>query len=452
MKLSKKSEAMLVYNAYWDNYLKGDVEAMIPLLDDEYTQVGSAETEVFFNKKDAVQFLYDTIDQVAGKLEMRNRSTKLEQQENMILFHELCDVYVLTDKEWNFYSKFRASTLMQKKEMGWKITHQHSSMPDIRTEEGENIAIEKISKENLELRDAIKRRTIELEHKNRDLEIESSLERVRALAMGMRKPDDLQDICEVLFTELQALGFYELRNAMINIYNDDKSSFLNYDFSTNAGKTVIAMPYNFHPLIEKQVRITKSASDAFFEFSFSGKELKDFMELRKKNAELDDPKLEDTSSLHYYFYSIDTGSIGISTYSSITEEKLNLLKRFRNVFDFAYRRYMDVSQAEAQAREAKIEASLERVRSRSLAMHSSDELVDASSVLFNELKLLNIETIRTGVGIVNELNETVEVWSSQLIEQKQNNILGVVPFNIHPFFIGYFESWKRKEFYFSSTV
>ena len=82
-------------------------------------------------------------------------------------------------------------------------------------------------------------------------------------------------------------------------------------------------------------------------------------------------------------------------------------------------------------------------------MHSSDELVDASSVLFNELKLLNIETIRTGVGIVNELNETVEVWSSQLIEQKQNNILGVVPFNIHPFFIGYFESWKRKEFYFS---
>jgi hypothetical protein len=37
------------------------VKAMIPLLDDNYTQVGSAEGEVFNNKKDAVRFLYSTI-------------------------------------------------------------------------------------------------------------------------------------------------------------------------------------------------------------------------------------------------------------------------------------------------------------------------------------------------------------------------------------------------------
>ncbi|WP_462222741.1 nuclear transport factor 2 family protein [Ferruginibacter sp.] len=81
MKLTKKQEAEIlkVYHIYWDSYLKGDVEIMHPLLADEYTQVGSAEGEVFSNKKDAVQFLYDTIDQVAGKLEMRNRKTILEQ-------------------------------------------------------------------------------------------------------------------------------------------------------------------------------------------------------------------------------------------------------------------------------------------------------------------------------------------------------------------------------------
>ena len=106
MKLTKQieGEILKVHNSYWDYYLKGNVEAMHPLLDKNYTQVGSAETEVFSNKKDAVKFLYDTIDQVAGKLQMRNRSTKLEQQDNTILVHELCDLYALDGKKWIFYS------------------------------------------------------------------------------------------------------------------------------------------------------------------------------------------------------------------------------------------------------------------------------------------------------------------------------------------------------------
>src|SRR6478609_6132417 len=38
-----------------------------------------------------------------------------------------------------------------------------------------------------------KRKAVEAQ--NRELEIETSLERVRAVAMGMNKPDDLLDIC-----------------------------------------------------------------------------------------------------------------------------------------------------------------------------------------------------------------------------------------------------------------
>ena len=78
MKLTdqREREARRVIDAYWANYVKGDVEAMIPLLDDDYNQVGSAESEVFSTKKDAVRFLFDTIDEVAGKVELRNRITK----------------------------------------------------------------------------------------------------------------------------------------------------------------------------------------------------------------------------------------------------------------------------------------------------------------------------------------------------------------------------------------
>ena len=66
----------------------------------------------------------------------------------------------------------------------------------------------------------IKRRTVELEEKNHELEIETALEKVRAVAMGMHKPDDLLNVCETMYNQLLSLGFTEMRNAMINIYND----------------------------------------------------------------------------------------------------------------------------------------------------------------------------------------------------------------------------------------
>jgi ketosteroid isomerase-like protein len=340
MKLTKEeeSEILEVYKTYFDSYAKGDVNALSSLIDEHYIQIGSAESEVFFNKQDAMQFINETIGQVAGKTEIRNRIIKLELLNDYILVTELFDMYVLDGVNWSFYSKFRASSLMQKKDNQWVLIHQHSSMPDIRAGEGENIAIEKITKENLELRDAVKRRTIELEQKNRELALEAALERVRTEAMGMRKLDELPGICQILYNELQQMGFSELRNAMINIHNDDNKSFVNYDFSDEIGRSINHLNYNIHPVIEKQFREIRSTNDAFSETVFKGKDLEDWKTFRKEVGEKDDPRIDSADALHYYFYSVGTGSIGISTFSAISEEKLQQLKRFRNVFDFAYRR------------------------------------------------------------------------------------------------------------------
>jgi signal transduction histidine kinase/DNA-directed RNA polymerase subunit N (RpoN/RPB10) len=264
-----------------------------------------------------------------------------------------------------------------------------------------------------------KRKAVEAQ--NRELEIETALERVRTVAMAMRKPADLLDICKIVYSELQSLGFIELRNAMINIHNDDKSSLLNYDYSDNFGQTVTDIPYNFHPLVEKQVAVTKNAQDAFFEFSFTGEELKQFRELRKNNGEQDDPKLEITDALHYYFFSIGTGSIGISTYSAISEKKLELLKRFRNVFNLSYQRYIDISLAEAQAKEARIETALERVRAVAMAMKKSDELITVCEVMYRELQALGFTNIRNGQIAIN-LNSYKEWLIFEYSEYGQINM------------------------------
>jgi len=292
-----------------------------------------------------------------------------------------------------------------------------------------------------------KRKAVEAQ--NKELEIEAALERVRTVAMSMRTPTDLLDICEILYTEFQLLGFNELRNAMINIYEDDKIYFLNYDYTPGPGKTVTHITYNFHPLINKQVNETKNAGDAFIEFSFARQELKDFRELRKNNGEQDDPKLDDCSSLHYYFYSFGTGSIGISTYNAVTDEKKNVLKRFRNVFDLAYKRYVDIARAEAQAKESQIQLALERVRARTMAMQRSDELPDAVNILFQQMQTLGMPAWSAGYCIWDDDHQAITLWmSSAGIIQKPFR----APVTDDPSFIHFYEAWKRGETFYVEEI
>ena len=165
-----KLEILKLHDLYWFSYLKGDISVMTDLLSEDYTQIGSAEREVFFNKKEAVQFLYETIDQVAGNFEMRNRNTSVELLNDTFIVYELCDAYALVDGKWMFYNKFRATTFLKKKKFGWKFIHQHSSFADSGTSEGQNISIEKITAENQQLQHAVKQRTNELEQQATILE------------------------------------------------------------------------------------------------------------------------------------------------------------------------------------------------------------------------------------------------------------------------------------------
>jgi signal transduction histidine kinase len=237
----------------------------------------------------------------------------------------------------------------------------------------------------------------QLAEKERELAIEAALEKVRAVAMQMKKPADLPDVCKTLYKQLLSLGFAETRNAMINIHDDASKSFVNYDYSDEIGKSTNQLTYNIHPLIEKQIKKIRSANDAFSETYFTGKDLAEWKKFRKRIGEKDDPRIAKNKGLYYYFYSIGTGSIGISTFGGVSREKKALLKRFRNVFKLSYQRYIDIAKAEAQAREAKIEAALERVRASSMAMHHSSELHKVIKEVNAQLTLLGFDFDTTNI-------------------------------------------------------
>ncbi len=244
----------------------------------------------------------------------------------------------------------------------------------------------------------------------REAKIEVSLEKVRTVALILKKSDEMLDVVQALYEALYDLGFTNIRNSIIDVHNPQKETFLDYDYSPQLGRSITEMSYYDSPFIENQVRKTEADNDAFFELILEGKELQELIDMRLKNGETEDPRLRQTKQLTYNLYSFGNGAIGISNFGLLSDEQKEILKRFRNVFAFAYKRYSDMVQAEALAREAQIEAALEKVRSRTLAMQKSDELADTAAVLFQQLITLGIAPNRLFIIIMKAGSSDLEAW------------------------------------------
>ena len=261
--------------------------------------------------------------------------------------------------------------------------------------------------------------------------------------MAMRTPEELAGICKVFYAELHSLGFDEIRNAMINIYNDEKETFVNYDCSDEIGKSINHLTYDIHPEIKKQIKQIRSAGDAFSETYFKGKDLEDLKAFGKEIGEKGNPRIDNTDALYYYFYSIGTRSIGISTFNFIAGEKLEVFKRFRNVFTLTYQRYTDIAQAEAQARKVQIELALEKVRSRAMAMQNSNELAVIVDAVFKELTKLNVLLNRC-IIMIYDLKTLGSLWWLANPEPALAPVGFLVKYHEYKPYLDYIKAWKER--------
>ena len=301
----------------------------------------------------------------------------------------------------------RSSVILSYVNDQWKVIHWHASKPEHVQSDEDTFGIENWKQKAEALEKLVEERTAELVGKNRELELETSLERVRAVAMSMQKSEDLLNILRELYAELKRLGFADIRNALISMFHDDKNCLIDYDYSDFAGATSNRIPYHKNKIIDRSIQQMKSAVDAFTEFSIEGEDLEEWKAFRKLNGEYDDPRLDNIDMLYYYFYSIDSGSIGLSSFKKLNQPQLGILKRFRNVFDLAYQRYVDITAAESQTREAKIEAALEKVRSRALTMQKSDEIGEVVWVVVEKMKDLDIDV--QGISLVTYITGSKDV-------------------------------------------
>lgn len=399
MKLTKQEEAGIwqVYDTWLNSYINGDVATYDMYLDKEFHFIGSTNNEEFLSKEDTTNFLKATADQLAGKTQLKNETKIIEKFGELVFITHLFDAWFLINEEWAYYGRFRFTNALKQNKEGWRFIYQHFSLPDSKAQEGETLGAEKISKENQELRDAVKRHTFELQQKTRELEIEAALEKVRSVALSLKNSDDMLEIAQVLYEQLLELGFTDIRNAIIDIHNDDNETFLDYDYSHDMSSAVTEFSFYGDPVIEQQIKKVQSSNDAFFEIELKGKQLEELIETRIRNGEKDDPRLHKTDHLTYNLYSFGNGAIGISNFGILSDTQKKVLKRFRNVFTFAYKRYSDLANAEAQAMEAKIEASLEKVRSVALGLNKSDDMLEVAQALYEQLLALGFTNIRNSI-------------------------------------------------------
>ena len=433
------------YKTYWDSYLNGDEQSFMALIDDDYQLIGTSETEICHNKEEAREYFKASYAEIGGKLDFRNRVIESLEVDGMVLFNEMAETWLLMNGEWTFYAKLRISTWLRQTTGGWKVIQQHGSIPDQKVEEGETAAVKQISKEVFELRSAIIHRTRELEAKNRELEIEAALEKVRSAALAMKKPDDMVDVCHVISDQLELLGVTGIRNVQTVILEDTKEAYQNYLYFAAYKKGIVEkIVAEDNPLVLAMVREIRKSPRAFFTGVTQGKELQTFRVYRKKDKQFPDPLLDKTKALHYFFYSIGAGALGLSTYQPLDKEGLEVFKKFHKVFTFAYQRFIDLEKAIAQAREAQIEAALERVRARTMAMQSSDELAETSLLLFQQFKELGEKAEQVSIAIVNDKSKEISV-SATLQGSKLEEIFKMKIDEQQPVFKKIYRAWKSNK-------
>lgn len=143
------------------------------------------------------------------------------------------------------------------------------------------------------MREAVQRRTIDLEIKNRELEIEAALERVRAVAMGMKTPDDMLDVCKVISEELEKFGIRQIRNIQTVVISKEINEYTCYQYFTQYRVTAIEQTHFSRNNVEQAlVDRMLDAKGGYFEGVLSGEELDVFRLHRKREQFVDDPLMD----------------------------------------------------------------------------------------------------------------------------------------------------------------
>jgi hypothetical protein len=324
--------------------------------------------------------------------------------------------------------------------------------------EVESLSAEKqqiLSTQNETLEKQVAERTAELVHKNRDLEIEGALEKIRSTSLAMRHSDEIKSVVTVLFEKLKELNL-AFDAAAIHVFREGTKNASIWVASPEqlSSATEINLPYDGDAFVNNPIILdvwhAKETGNHIFNKIYPFEEKNTYFNYVFKHNDYEKvPEfarniIRNAECYTATFIAEKNSLLGVNSWTEqlFSSTDFEILKRVARVFEQAYTRFLDLQKAEVQAREAQIEVALEKIRSRTMAMQHSNELAEAANLMSNEVRNLGIPIWSCGYNIFEKNEKSCIGWmSTEGAIQPSFKI----PLKVSPTFIRFYESRQKKE-------
>jgi hypothetical protein len=196
--------------------------------------------------------------------------------------------------------------------------------------------------------------------------------RVRSQSLAMQRSDELKDVVAVLFEKLKELGLVFDGGAGIHLFTENSRDAEIWVKSPELSTPVCTkLPYDRvfanNPIII-DVWKAKDTGEHIVNKTYSFQEKNEYFDYVFKHNDtstLPEPVrrfIKDTESYTATFIAEKNSLLGANSWTRqlFSESDIVVFKRVAKVFEQAYVRFLDLQKAEAQAREAQIEAALEK--------------------------------------------------------------------------------------------
>ena len=263
--------------------------------------------------------------------------------------------------------------------------------------------------------------------------------------MAMHTSDDISDATAIVFAELERLGIATLRCGVIII---DETRHMDAWTATATAENhdvriVGRIDMTVHPLLDGVFEAWKAEQPSFV-YELAGDDMEAYYQAIARQAAYQLPeqrRLSPRQICSAFFFA--EGALFAFSEHPLTNQSHQIFQRFAAVFALTYRRYLDLKKAEEQAREAQIEAALERVRARAMGMHHSEELLGVVAVMFKEMEHLGFEPTTCSIGIFDA--ETLDSVWWQFDETQASIPRGYrVPYFDHPWWKAIVAAWQDR--------
>jgi signal transduction histidine kinase len=227
----------------------------------------------------------------------------------------------------------------------------------------------------------------------------------------MHSSRDLADTIDVFYHEIELLSITPRRCGVGLMDKETHEVELSSMNTTEQGESIEVigkLKLTGHPVLEGIYDNWISQKE--YHPVLRGNEIKKYYQLiRPQIAYPDYPT--DTAQYGYFFF-FNEGGVYAWTEKKLSEDELRIYRRFTSVLSLTYKRYKDLKDAEANAKEAVKRASLDRIRAEAASMRTTGDLEKITPLIWNELTTLNVPFIRCGVFIMDEEQEVIHSFLS----------------------------------------